>query len=243
MSSLEEVSIPFHQGVPREQHALEGVLELPDVPSKRSVVLLAHGSGSGKDSEFLSTLSAGLAEQGFPVLRFDYLYMQRARETGKRRPPDRRLTLEKAHIAALRVLAQRFPKRRILLAGKSLGGRIGSYLAAEDTDFGLAAGLVFFGYPLHPRKQPDKIRDEHFPTLAIPALFFQGTRDELCDLDLLQASLSTYGGAASVEVIEAADHGFDVQKRSGRTHEEVREQLISSFVRWESETFPDSRPQ
>lgn len=233
MTRREDVSIPFEDG------HLDGILECPAAATDRSVLLLAHGSGSGKDSEFLNGLSAGLVERGFPVMRFDYPYMQRARETGKRRPPDRRPTLEKAHIAALQVLAERFPGRRMLLAGKSLGGRMSSYLAAEDTDLGLAAGLVFFGYPLHPRKKPEKIRNEHFPILSIPALFLQGTRDELCDLTLLKDSLATYGGAATLEIVEAADHGFDVLKRSGRTTEEVREQLIATFVRWEAETYPD----
>lgn len=231
MTDREVFTFPF------EDLELEAVLDRPD-GAPRCAFLFAHGSGAGKDSDFMTDLGVRLAKEGYAVMRFDYPYMQRARELGKRRPPDRRPTLEKSHRRALEELIERVPDTRILLGGKSLGGRMSSYLVAEDNDLGRAAGLVFFGYPLHPKQKPEKLRTEHFPILAVPTLFLQGTRDELCSLDLLQASLATFGGAVTLEVIDAADHSFDVLKRSGRTSEEVRSQLVEAFVQWERSTFP-----
>lgn len=232
MTQREKLSIPFDEGV------LDAILELPDGDQRESVILLAHGAGANKDSRFLEAISGLLAQRGFLVLRFDYPYMQRARELGRRQPPNRRDVLERAHRAALDELVQRAPGRRVLLAGKSLGGRIGSYLAAEDTDGGLTAGLIFLGYPLHPRKQLEKTRCDHFPILAIPAIFLQGTRDDLCDLTLLNKVLPSYAGAATLQVIEGADHSFEVLKRSGRKPDEVLAEIADLVADWESATFP-----
>ncbi len=234
MTQREKLTIPF------DDDSLDAILERPQAGERESVVLLAHGAGANMSSEFMESMSTLLVERGFAVLRFDYPYMKRARELGRRQPPNRRDMLERAHRAAIGELAKRAPDRRILLAGKSMGGRMGSYLAAEDTDGGLAAGLIFLGYPLHPRKQPEKLRCDHFPILAVPALFLQGTRDDLCDLALLEKALASYAGSVSLEIIEAADHGFDVLKRSGREPDEVRLELIDAIDRWERETFPES---
>jgi len=231
MSQLKKLSIPFEDGT------LDALLETPEGGRRESAILLAHGSGANMDSDFMSAMSTLLVERGFLVLRFDYPYMQRARETGRRRPPDRRVVLERAHHAAIKELARVAPKSRILLAGKSLGGRIASYVTAEDTDGGLTAGLVFFGYPLHPRKQHEKIRCDHFAILSVPALFLQGTRDDLCDLDLLTQALGTYAGSATLQIVEGGDHGFDVLKRSGRTADEVRTELANLVADWDATTF------
>src|SRR5262249_5263023 len=130
---------------------------------------------------------------------------------------------------------ERSGSRRILLAGKSMGGRISTYLAAKGER---CAGLVLFGYPLHPPKQPAKIRSEHFSAIAQPALFLQGTRDEFAELPLLRSALERYGGRATLEVIDTADHGFHVLKSSGKSDDEVRELLLDRVERWERETFP-----
>jgi hypothetical protein len=170
------------------------------------------------------------------VLRFNSPYQERARARGANLPPDRQPVLEAAHAVALGALAERAGDRRLLLAGKSMGGRISTYLAAKGER---CAGLVLFGYPLHPPHQPARTRSEHFPTIAQPALFLQGTRDEFADLALLRAALARYGGRATLEVIEGADHGFRVAKSSGRTDDEVRELLLERVSSWEREAFPE----
>ncbi len=210
---------------------IRGWLDLPEHDALGSVILLAHGAGIGMDSPFMTDLAAGLAQRGFPVLRFHYAYAQRMQDEGKRRPPDRRPLLEAVHRQAAAALVARYADRPLLLTGKSMGGRMSTYLAAEGLR---AAGLVLFGYPLHPPQRTDRQRTEHFSQLHLPALFLQGTRDALCDLDLLRAALKLYAGDAHLHEVEGADHGFSVLKRSGRTALEVQAELIDELVRWEA---------
>ena len=234
----EPIEIPIDLDPPG---SVRGWLDLPDKDTGRAVILLAHGAGVGMESAFMAETAEGLCAAGFPVLRFHYAYAQRMLDEGKRRPPDRRPVLEAVHRQATATLRARFPGRRLLLAGKSMGGRMSSHLVAAGEP---ADGLVFFGYPLHPPKRPDRLRSEHFGDLKVPALFLQGTRDALCDLDLLRDALTRYSGHAHLHVVEAADHGFAVLKRSGRTADEIRRELVSEFVNWEAQSFgpsPDSR--
>jgi predicted alpha/beta-hydrolase family hydrolase len=222
-----------HEGV---QH-VSMLLDLPPagVDLGTSVFLLAHGAGAPMTSTFIAGVAERLAARGLPVLRFQYAYMEQLQRSGVRRPPDRRSLLEAVHRAAHRDLQQRFPGRHLLLGGKSLGGRIASYLAAEGE---ACAGLVFLGYPLHPAGKPDKLRSEHFAALAQPALFLQGDRDALCDLALLRTALEVYGGQATLAVIAGADHGFEVLRSSGRATDEVLDEVAARTIAWVRATFP-----
>ena len=217
------------------QDTVGGWLDLPQEDAGRCVLLLAHGAGAGATHPFLEAVARGLAARGLPVMRFQYAYAERALREGRRRPPDRRTVLETVHQNALTSLRTRFPDRRLLLCGKSMGGRMGTYLAAEGAD---CAGLVLLGYPLHPPGRPDKLRSEHFGAVAQPALFLQGTRDALCDLELLTPALELWGGPRTLHVVEGADHGFEVLKKSGRTPEEVLEEICDAIDEWERATWP-----
>jgi uncharacterized protein len=217
--------------------ALSAQLDSPEGGARASAILLAHGAGLAMDSPWMEAVAQGLCARGFPVLRFNYPYMERARSSGARGlPPDRQPVLEEAHALALAALAECASEKRLLLAGKSMGGRLSTYLAAKGER---CAGLILFGYPLHPPRQPAKTRSEHFPTLAQPALFLQGTRDEFAGVEELRAALQRYGGRATLEVVEGADHGFHVPRSSGRGDDEVRELLLDHVARWERETFPE----
>jgi len=217
------------------ERELSGELVRPAHGERDSALLLAHGAGYHMDSPWMVALGAGLAARGFAVMRFNYPYRERALREGKGGPPDRTAVLEEAHCAARAALAERVGGKRILLAGKSLGARLATLVAAKGEP---CAGLVLFGYPLHPPKQPAKLRSEHFPALAQPALFLQGTRDDFAELELMRAALAKYGGRATLEVIDGADHGFTVLKRSGRTSEDVFAGLMERVARWEEEEFP-----
>lgn len=222
----EAIQIPV-RGAPIDW--VSGIWNLPETPQSDFVVLLAHGAGLDMSSDFMAHIASGLAAQGYPVMRFNYAYSERMDREGHRRPPDRRPILESVHRCALEFLRRRYPDARVVLAGKSMGGRMSSYLAAEGVD---AAALCFFGYPLHPPGKPEKLRTEHFPTIAQPALFLQGTRDNLCDLELLHPALETYGGKATLEVLEGADHGFRVLRKLGRSDEEVLDDLVQRTCKW-----------
>ena len=209
--------------------SVQARFEAPATPP-RAAVLLAHGSGLHMDSPFQEAIAAGLLAQGFSVLRFNYPYRELALREGKNRPPDRAPVLEAVHEQALLALRERSAGIRVVLAGKSLGGRISTHLAAKDES---CSGLVLLGYPLHPAGKPEKLRHEHFPAIVQPALFLQGTRDALCDLALLRSALQRFGGRATLEVIEDADHSFHVRKSSGRDDAGVLKELLSAIDTWE----------
>ncbi|MBK8178350.1 MAG: dienelactone hydrolase family protein [Planctomycetes bacterium] len=203
-------------------------------------VLLAHGAGAGHELPLLAALERCLSARRFDVLSFHYPYMTRMHREGRRRPPDRTAVLEEAHEQALALLSELCPGRRAILAGKSMGGRIASHIAARGA---AAAGLVLVGYPLSPAGKPEVLRAEHFRALVQPALFLSGTRDALCDLPRLRRALETYGGQAELEVIEGADHDFNCPKRAGDlkkpTAESMAEDLAARIEAWVERQWPD----
>ena len=224
--TTESFSIPIEDA---PVDSVEALLQRPEGPDGAPAVLLAHGSGASVESEFLERFAEALAREGFPVLRFRYAYAERAAREGKRRPPDRMPLLQRVHRAALEALEERLPDAPVILAGKSMGGRVASHLVAEGVP---CAGLALLGYPLHPTGKPESLRSEHFPRVHAPSLFLQGTRDKLCDLALLERELAKYGAPYVLHVVEGGDHSFGVLKRSGRTADEVRAEMIETFASW-----------
>jgi len=214
----------------RRVEAVTALLSTPEGEARERAVLLANGAGFHMEAPWMAAVAEGLTARGFRVLRFNYPYKERGVREGRMLPPDGREVLEASHLRVLEALRERTGGGRPLLAGKSLGARISTLLAAKDAP---CAGLVLFGYPLHPAGRPERLRSEHFPAIAQPALFFQGTRDSLCDLGSLERELTRFGGSATVEVVEDADHGFRVRKRSGRTDAEVLEAMLDRVAAWE----------
>jgi predicted alpha/beta-hydrolase family hydrolase len=194
----------------------------------RWTLLLAHGAGQGMDAEFMADMAQQLAVAGLRVVRFDFPYMQRIRAEGKRRPPDRAPVLLDAwrtQIAAL--VAQGVPRTRLLIGGKSMGGRMASLIADEQR----VAGLVCLGYPFHPPGKPDKLRTEHLETIRTPTLICQGerdpfgTRDEVVGYDL--------SDAISLAWLPDGEHSFKPRKASGYSEADNLEKavrLIMDFV-------------
>jgi predicted alpha/beta-hydrolase family hydrolase len=110
-----------------------------------------------------------------------------------------------------------------------MGGRIASQAVAQ----GLAAdGLIFLAYPLHPPGRPQQLRDRHLPQITVPMLFVQGTRDDFARPDLLDSVLQGLGDRASLHRVEGGDHSFAVLARSGRTAEEVRQEVHGTLLAW-----------
>jgi predicted alpha/beta-hydrolase family hydrolase len=116
----------------------------------------------------------------------------------------------------------------LFLSGKSMGGRIASHLAAQGED---CAGLIFLGYPLHPYNKKS-LRADHLPQIRCPMLFIEGTRDGLCDLELLEPILARLDVPISLHRIEGGDHSFKVLKRIGRKQESVWEEIVQVMVKW-----------
>jgi predicted alpha/beta-hydrolase family hydrolase len=203
-----------------------GLLWLPDAAA--SFLALAHGAGAGMRHPFLEAVAAALARRRVATLRFEFPYAA----AGARRPDPRPVLIET--VAAAAAEAQRLAGGLPLYAGgKSLGGRMTSHAAAEGR-LGGVRGIVFLGFPLHAAGKPGSTRADHLALVAQPMLFLQGTRDALADLTLLRPICEKLAPRAELRVIEGADHGFHVPKRSGRSDAEVIEELADEVARFAS---------
>lgn len=209
-----------------EEAIVSSVWALPRGYAHERGLILAHGAGNDMDSPLLSHVHEQLAQRGTLSIKFNFPYKEQGR-----RAPDRATVLEATWRAILRDLREdrELAPRRIFLGGKSMGGRIASQVVAEGED---CAGLVFLGYPLHPARRPNRLRVEHLKLIRVPMLFLQGTRDPLCNMDLLQQTLSCLSAPVTLHRIEGGDHSFEVPKRSGRTEAEVWEEIVDTITRW-----------
>lgn len=192
----------------------------------RVLFVLAPGAGAGMDHPFLRAVAEALADVGVATLRYQFPYM----EEGRRRPDPPHL-LETTVRSAAAAAQDRLGELPVIAGGKSMGGRMTSQAQAKEALQGVL-GLVFLGFPLHPRGRPGDRRAEHLADVTIPMLFLQGTRDQLADLDLLEPVCRRLGERAHLHVIEEADHSFGVLKRSGRTHEQVLAELVGTIAAW-----------
>lgn len=210
-------------------------IDRPAGPGREAAVLLAHGSGVDMEHPWMELAARALVSRGFAVLRFRYAYMQRAVDLGRVQPPDRAPALEAVHELALAELRRRLEPRRVLLAGKSMGARMATHLAAKGA---AAHGLVLYGYPLHPPGKPESERSEHFAMCVQPALFLHGTRDEFGTPDELRSALRRYAGRATLHVIEGGDHSLERPKASSEPLEAVLARVAADVDRWERECWP-----
>ncbi len=187
-------------------------------------VLLAHGAGADMNAATLTTVTDALADAKVPSLRFNFPY----RAAG-RRAPDRAPVLDASFREAIAELARRtkLPTNRIVLGGRSMGGRIGSMVAADGVD---VLGLVLLGYPLHPPGKPEKLRIDHFPQIRVPALFVSGTRDAFGTPAELKKYAHKVKGPVRFHWIETGDHGFKPLKSSGSTVAGVLEEVASVVI-------------
>lgn len=173
------------------------------------------------DSPFMKSIAAGIAKEGFRVLRFEFPYMH-ARREGKRRPPDRTAVLEASWADAIREAAGKQGPAHVAIGGKSMGGRIASMVADEAG----VAGLVCFGYPFHPPGQPEKLRVAHLEHLKTTALFLQGERDAFGTKDEVpQYSLSR---KIRVLFLPDGDHSFKARASSGRTEKQNLDEAVAA---------------
>ncbi len=169
-------------------------------------IALAHGAGAPMDSPFMATIAAGLAATGLRVARFEFPYMNRRRIDGTRRPPDRAPVLLETWRAVITTLGP----GRLVIGGKSLGGRIASMLADQAG----VRGLVCLGYPFHaPGKPAAPERLTHLATLATPTLIVQGERDALG----ARAEVAGYTLSPAIRIawMTDGDHSLKPRKASG----------------------------
>ena len=175
-------------------------------------VLLAHGAGSDRNAPALVAVADALEAAGIPSLRFDFPY-----RIAGRKAPDRPPVLLAAVREAAAELSQRtgLPPERLVLGGRSMGGRYCSLAVGDAEDPLPALGLLLLGYPLHPAGKPDNLRVEHFPSLEVPVLFVSGDRDALAGKEGLEKWAGTIPGPVDFHWLAGGDHGFRVPKSRG----------------------------
>jgi uncharacterized protein len=216
-------------GVPPEVVPIDGaqtsvLFERPTRDDTGVVFVCAHGAGGHMRDGNMEKLAHALRERGVGIARFNFLY----RERGSARP-DAMPRLEACMSAVVEHVRTALAPRKLVIGGRSMGGRTASMLAAK----GFACdGLLLFAYPLHPAGQPQKLRDAHLPQIAVPVLCFNGTRDTLCERDLMECVLRTVGSNWDMHWLDGADHSFHVLKSSGRTDAQVLAEVADTTGRW-----------
>jgi uncharacterized protein len=183
--------------------------------------LLTPGAGAGRDQSSLVAIEEALAPEGVAVERMDFPY-----RVAGRRSPDRPPVLIAAVREGAEALARRtgLPAERVLMGGRSMGGRMCSMAVAEGLP---AAGLVLISYPLHPPGKPERLRTEHFPALAVPCLFVSGTRDAFGTPEELWAALRSIPGPVTQAWIDGGDHGL--RNRDAAVVDAVRSWLAAGL--------------
>ena len=203
-----------------------------------TTVLLGHGAGANQTSLFMRMFASGLAARGFDAMSFNFLYTEQGR-----RVPDPKGKLESCYRAVIETARghNKLRANRLVIGGKSMGGRIASHVAAAGANElalpdGRAsawfAGLVFLGYPLHPLGKPDQLRAEHLQSIRAPMLFVQGSRDAFGTPDELRAVIKELHQLATLYVVEGGDHSFKVLKSSRVTQQQVYEAVMDEIACW-----------
>jgi hypothetical protein len=197
-------------------------LWLSGPPDARDTVALAHGAGAPADSPFLETVATGLAGCGIRVARFEFPYMRARREAGRRGAPDREPVLRRAWLEVIERLGG---GARLVIGGKSMGGRI----AASVADEARVRGVVCLGFPFHPPKKPERLRTQALAVMRAPTLIVQGTRDPFGTRDEVPGyALSP---AVRVHWIEGGDHSLSRRVRGAEPGVALAIRVVADFVR------------
>ena len=172
----------------------------------QNVVIFAHGAGAGMEHRFMQYFAENLVSDDWQVIRFEFPYMQQIRDSGKRRPPNPQAILLEYW---QQKITQYRPKGKLVLAGKSMGGRMAS-MVADDCNLD---GLLVFGYPFHPPTKPEKLRTAHLKALKTTSLILQGERDTLGSRE----EVSHYSLSKNINIkwLVDGDHGLKPRKKSG----------------------------
>lgn len=190
-------------------------------PGAEAVLVLAHGAGAGQRHPFMTEVASGLASRGVDTVTFDFPYMRE-----RRRLPDRAPVLERAFLEVIAAARGWSGAPRLFIGGKSMGGRMATHLGAAGVA-GLA-GLVVFGYPLHPPGKPDQLRVQHLPSVKVPVFVVQGERDGFGTPQELGPFLAGMP-AAVMHVVARGDHSLAV---SGRSRDAVLADVLDAVASW-----------
>ncbi len=208
-----------------EQGEVSSLLIRPD--DAKWLLVLGHGASTNMRHATLQTIAERLAEVGIATFRYNFPYAEqgRGRNSNAVCQETVRSAVETAQAAA--------GDLSILVGGHSFSGRMSS-MAAAEAPIEQARGLVFFAFPLHPSGKPSTDRADHLSDVTVPMLFLSGTRDKLGELDLLQSTCEEVADKATLHLLDTADHGFKILKRSRNTDEDVFVEMARVINGWVS---------
>jgi uncharacterized protein len=170
----------------------------------QTVIILAHGAGQGMQSPFMNYFQGELTRRNFLTIKFNFDYMDQGRKV-----PDPQHKLQARYRSVIEQVLKEHKPKRLIIGGKSMGGRVASYIGGAIPE---VTGLVFLGYPLHPPGKQDQMRDAHLYTLDRPMLFISGTRDTFAERPLLENVVNRIGPRAKLVWIEGGDHSLKTSK-------------------------------
>ncbi len=199
-------------------HESSGILLGPASKSALGIVI-GHGAGGNMNNQFIDFFQRTLAEAGYPCLKFNFFYSE-----AKRKYPDSQPLLMKCFEKAITAM----PQDRLIIGGKSMGGRIASYLAENPR----VAGLLFLGYPLHPPGRIDQLRDQHLYDIDKPMLFVGGTQDPFARIDLLERTLKKIGPLVTSHLVEGGGHSLEVRRKTGQSSKEILDTAAKAILEW-----------
>jgi predicted alpha/beta-hydrolase family hydrolase len=208
-----------------EKGMVSALLVRPE--SASHLLVLGHGASTNMRHATLQTIAERLAEVGLATFRYNFPYMEqgRGRDSQEVCTATVRAAVAAAHQAA--------PDLPLLAGGHSFGGRMTS-TAASETPLDGVQGLVFFSFPLHSPGKPHTKRADHLSAVTVPMLFLSGTRDELAELKLLEPVCKKLGKRATLHLLDTADHGFRILKRSRKSTEDVFVEMARVLRAWAS---------
>jgi len=195
-----------------------------------AVFVCAHGAGGSMADRSVAATAKALTARGIGVVRFNFLYREK-----KRGRPDQMPVLQDTLAAVVEHTRAELRPKRIVIGGRSMGGRAASMLAAEGYS---ADGLLLLAYPLHPPGKPNQLRDAHLPKITMPVCCFCGTRDLFVTRELMERVLETVPAPWEMHWVDGADHSFHVLKSSGRTDAAVMDDIADMSRRWIDSAWP-----
>ena len=189
-----------------------------------TVLVFAHGAGGNMQDRGVVATARALQERGIGTVRFNFLYKEK--KSGR---PDPMPRLKETFSAVVERVRNEFTPEALIIGGRSMGGRAASMLAADGFD---CAGLALLAYPLHPPGKPDQLRDAHLPSIKVPVICFNGTRDPFCTPALMEEVLKRVATKWEMHWVDGADHSFHVPKSSGTTDSDVLNEMANQISDW-----------
>jgi len=196
--------------------------------TSKHIITFAHGAGAGMDSDFMAYFAEALGKRGLRVARFEFPYMAKRRADGKKRPPDRAPVL----LETWRAVIEHFGADNCIVAGKSMGGRMASLIAAElEGAKTPVRGAIYLGYPFHAPGKAMGSRELPLGDARTPTLILQGERDTFGPRAELEKF--KFGRGVRVQYLPDGDHSFVPRKSSGHTRDgnwDAAIEAIAKFV-------------